>query len=208
MHHFVKISVLLMLVAVLVGYTYVRAQDLLMSKPGTSVAEVEVNAPPPAATALVAHALKASYFDAAAGNVASCGSLNCSASVTMFNESIKCPAVAGNTCTFQIAIASGVQVAGNSGGLGEEGRYQFLVDGAAPSSGTDPSGFYEWSINEPNSGALFGTSSSVAGRIKNTVSSQAHTVAVNLGCLEIGRDSQGCVAVANFPSLHIAVFTP
>lgn len=194
MHRFAKISVLLVLFAVSAGYTYVRAQDL--------------NAPAPTAKALVAHALKASYFDAAAlGTVASCGALNCSASVTMFNESIKCPAVAGNTCTFQIAIASGVQVAGNSSGLGEEGVYQFLVDGAPPSSGTG-SGFYEWSINEPNSGALFGTSSAVAGKVKNTVSGQAHTVTVNLGCFELGRDSQGCVAVANFPSLHIAVFTP
>lgn len=207
MHRCVKIGALVALVLTLARYAHVSGQELFTTQPEISAEQVHVNTAP---RVLTPHTLKASYFDATPlGLVASCGSLNCSASTTMFNESVKCPALAGKKCTFQVAIASDVQVAGNSGAFYETGDFQFLIDGTAPNSGgTDQFGFYPWELNAPNSGALFGTSSGISGTVKNTVANQAHTIVVNLGCSDNGRDSQGCVAVANFPSLHIAVLTP
>jgi hypothetical protein len=195
MNRLVKIMLLVALAAALAGaYTYVAAQESL-------------TAPPPA---LTTHTLKGTYFDVGHGTTASCSSSGCTATAIAFNESIKCPAVAGKTCTFQITIESQNQVGGLSGSTGEYGFYQFLVDGVAPSPGpTQPTGFYYWIGGYPvNFGAVIGLSAAVTATVQNTVANQVHSITEGVGCAEVVGDPSGCSGFQGLSNLQIAVTTP
>jgi hypothetical protein len=192
-----RVAKILLLVAVafaLIGtYAFVSAQD---SDP----------APPPA---LTPHTLKTAYFDTnSVLLVASCNTAHCTAITTPFTETIKCPAVAGKTCTFQVTIESANNVQNGSGlsNESEDGIWQFLVDGSAPIPGpTNSQGLQDWFLG-PTS--LIGTSYAVTATVKNTVSSQSHNISVGFGCKEVVGDPRGCIAQMGFANLQIAVFTP
>jgi hypothetical protein len=192
-----RVAKILLLVAValaLIGtYAFVSAQD-------------SDSAPPPA---LTAHTLKTTYFDTSNGGLdAICNTSGCTAITTAFTETIKCPAVAGKTCTFQVTIESGNTVQGLSGQGGQLGVYQFLVDGSAPNPGaTDPQGLVLWLFTAPNAMAV-GTSYAVTATVKNTVSNQSHNISVGFGCKDVQGDPKGCEAQQAFANLQIAVFTP
>jgi hypothetical protein len=211
MKRFVRIMLVVALAGVLAGtYMYVSAQDSLSGHAGMPAVRRTGDAqaaPPPV---LATHVLKASYFDTSSSAVtASCSFSFCTATATVFNESIKCPVVAGKTCTFQITIESGNTVVGNSGTINEEGVYQFLVDGVAPSPGpTDGSGLYLWTSAQPIFGAVFGTSYAVTATVRNTVANQAHSITEGIGCFEVTGDASGCSATQGFSNFQIAVTTP
>jgi hypothetical protein len=211
MKRFVRIMLFVALAGVLAGtYMYVSAQDSLSGHAGMPAVRGTVNAPAAPPPALTTHTLKGTYFDTGGGITASCSSSGCIATATVFNESIKCPALAGKTCTFQITIESQGHVGGNSGSTGEDGFYQFLVDGVAPSPGpTDSSGLYSWSALQPvNSLANIGTSYAVTATVRNTVANQVHSITQGIGCEELAGDPNGCSATQGFSNFQIAVTTP
>ena len=154
--------------------------------------------------------LKATYSDSGAAVItATCGSFHCfAAPVTIYSYQLTCPVVAGGSCTYDIQIAGQVKTDLNlNGGSGEEGLYQFLVDGKAPNGGgTDASGFYAWQAGGPT--FVFGTSYNVHSKVKNTVANQKHTVTVKLSCLEILGDNGGCNAQAGPQTLVVSIWTP
>jgi hypothetical protein len=143
------------------------------------------------------------------GVLASCNSAECIQFEPMFTEQVVCPVERGDSCMFQITIESQNKV-GSIGNHtnGENGLYEFSVDGAAPTPGpVDANGCYSWSHDQPNSGATIGTSYAVTAIVKNAVAKQAHSVEVLIGCQESKGDVFGCSASAGLANLQVAVYT-
>jgi hypothetical protein len=166
-----------------------------------------------APSSLKKHALKGTYFDTSSpGASAFCSSASCSAFAAIYSESIVCPVAAGAKCTYQLTIQSQSQAGSNDGNVGEEGVYQFLVDGVAPIPGPvgpPPCSCYTWSgASRQFSFAIRGTSYAVTATVKNTTANQAHTIAVNIGCNEVQGNASGCFANSGFANLSIATYAP
>ena len=162
--------------------------------------------------ALTKHVLKATYFDASSPGVsASCGSAGCSAFASIYTESVACPQAAGTTCTYQITIQSQSRAGSNDGKLGEEGVYQFFVDGATPNPGpvSASCSCYTWSgASQKFSLPVRGTSYAVTATVTNATAGQSHSIAVNVGCNELHGNVSGCFAGSGFANLNISVFAP
>lgn len=153
--------------------------------------------------------LRATYSDTLSSTLfASCGSAGCEATpVNIFTHSLVCPAVAGAHCTYDIQEAGQVESGGNSIFSGEDGLYQFFVDGAIPNGGgTDGNGFYAFQLGGPE--FLFGTSYNVHSTVTNTIANQQHTITVNLSCFDLLGDSAGCFGESGFQTLVVRVWTP
>ena len=154
--------------------------------------------------------LKATYSDSGSpgGLFPSCGSAHCtSPAVTIYSYNITCPGLAGKTCTYDIQIAGQVMSGGNSDAVGEDGLYQFLIDGAVPTGGgTDSNGFYSWQYGGPE--FAFGTSYNVHSHVTNDIASQAHNITVSVACNEIDGDPNGCFAYSGFQTIVIRVWAP
>jgi hypothetical protein len=165
-----------------------------------------------APTSLTKHVLKATYFDTFSSVAsASCSSAGCSAYAPIFSESIVCPKLAGGQCTYQVTIQSQNNAGSNDNKIGEQGVYQFLVDGVAPSPGPvgSPCSCYTWSGASRNfSFAIRGTSYAVTATVTNATNSQAHSIAVNIGCTEVQGNASGCFANTGFANLAVATYTP
>jgi hypothetical protein len=162
--------------------------------------------PPPAVTAK--ETLQATYLSSSSTGVSATCSVNgcLSSSVPLYTSSIICPARAGKTCTYDVLIAGQVKTGGNNTDAGDNGLFQFLVDGVPPSGGgTDSTGLYSWQfIGEE---LMWSSSYDVHSTVKNTVANQAHTVTVNLAC-EDDLFANGCFADAGFTTLTVRVWTP
>jgi len=178
---------------------------------GTLTFTPQLNGRPGASTP-INHALKGTIFDASSpGASASCSSAGCSAYAQMYLESVVCPRTAGSTCTYQITIQSQNHAGSNDGKLGEEGLYQFLVDGVAPTPGPVASSCacYTWSgASRLFSLPIRGTSYAVTATVTNNSANQAHSIAVNIGCSETHGNISGCFAGSGFANLSIATYTP
>jgi hypothetical protein len=152
------------------------------------------------------------FFDTNSSTInASCATGLCIDFTTIFAEQVVCPVERGDSCTFQITIESQNEVGSGSGLNGEDGLYQFNVDGAAPNPGpvdtANGCNCYSWSIYQPNSGARIGTSYAVTATVKNTTNRQKHSVEVSIGCAEFLGDPLGCYANTHFANLQVAVYT-
>jgi hypothetical protein len=162
--------------------------------------------------ALVKHVLKGTYVDTSSpGASASCSSSGCSAFASIYLENIVCPKVAAAKCTYQITIQSQSRAGSNDGTVGEEGVYQFFVDGAMPTPGpvSASCSCYTWSGGSRSfSLPVRGTSYAVTATVTNATANQAHSIAVNIGCNEINGNASGCFAGSGFANLAIAVFAP
>jgi hypothetical protein len=165
-----------------------------------------------APTALPKHVLKATYFDTFSSvATASCISAGCSAYAPIFSESVICPKLAGGKCTYQVTIQSQNNAGSNDNSVGEQGVYQFLVDGVAPTPGPvgSPCSCYTWSGASRNfSFAIRGASYAVTATVTNASDNQAHSIAVNIGCTEVQGNASGCFANTGFANLGIAAYTP
>jgi hypothetical protein len=131
--------------------------------------------------------------------------------VPMFKPiQVTCPAAIGKTCTLNITLDAKTYINGCTSGCngGDEGRYQFLVDGEAPMPGpTDRQGFYIFSIY----GAAFYNTrvsypASVVGRVTNS-RSKDHKIEVNVSCTDASQLSY-CEATAHWSTMRIDVFEP
>ena len=164
-----------------------------------------------APTSLTKHMLKGTYFDTSSSLAsASCSSAGCGAYAPIFSESIVCPAMAGGKCTYQVTIQSQNNAGSNDSKVGEQGVYQFLVDGVAPNPGPvgSPCSCYTWSGASRNfSFAIRGTSYAVTATVTNATSNQTHSIAVNIGCTENHGNTSGCFATTGFANLGIATYT-
>jgi len=137
----------------------------------------------------------------------SCGVSSCLADpVTIFNTNVTCPVVAGKTCTYDVQIAGQVFSTGETIEEGENGLYQFLVDGLIPTGGgTDVNGFYSWQFLGP--AFTFGTAYNVHSKVTNSSANEKHNIAVNLTC-EDDIGATGCFAEASLQTITVRVMTP
>jgi hypothetical protein len=179
------------------------AQDRAAHNPEFSKPGQATEAP----TTLKKEVLKASYFDSSAADVfAYCVSAGCFATTNIYTENLTCPGSVGKTCTYEVVIDSQVLSSGFSKPTGEEGLYQFLIDGAVPNGGGTLGSYYLWQNGGPS--FLFTASHSVHGQVTNSAANQAHSVVVNVECSEILSDPAGCYAESNNASLTVRVLTP
>ncbi len=161
----------------------------------------------------VRETLRASYSDSSAPEkVATCASAQCSSGTTaIYAENFTCPAAAQKSCTFDIQIAGEVFSTGVSINAGENGLYQFLIDGLPPNgggtgAGTDPKGFYSWQFGGPS--FLFGTSYNVHSTVTNSSANQQHVILVGLACQDTVSDPNGCFVTTLSQALVVRVWTP
>jgi hypothetical protein len=165
----------------------------------------------PAVTA-TRHLPIGTLFDASSpGAAASCSSAGCSAFASIYSETVTCPRSAGATCTFQVTIHSQVNAGSNDSTLGEEGVYQFLVDGAAPTPGPvgNACSCFAWSGSSRQfSLPIRAASYAVTATVTNTTNNQAHPIAVNIGCNEVHGNASGCFANSGFANLSITTYVP
>ena len=161
---------------------------------------------------LVKHVLVATFFDTTSpGASASCNSVGCSAYAPIYLEKIICPRASGATCTYQITIQSQNAAGSNDGTVGEEGVYQFLVDGKAATPGPLGAGCacYTWSgAGNGASLPIRGTSYSVTATVTNSSANQSHSIKVNIGCNELNANNSGCFAASGFANLSVATYGP
>jgi hypothetical protein len=150
------------------------------------------------------HVGNTTYYASSNGATASCGTAFCIATpANIFTQSIQCPGAIGVKCTFEVDVAGQHSVFP----AGEDGLYQFLIDGAIPTGGgTDGSGFYAWEIF--GAGGEYTSAYSVTSQVQNTVASQFHSVVVNIGCQDIEGNAGGCSDTAGFTNLTIRQFKP
>jgi hypothetical protein len=126
---------------------------------------------------------------------------------------VTCPAATGKTCTLGISLDAKTQVSIQDGNSGEEGIYQFLMDGAPPVPGpTDEQGFYIFTIyaaafdNYPQQTRL-SYPASLVGAVKNSGSSKDHVVKVSVSCVDVLKQG-GCEVDAHWSTMRIDVFEP
>lgn len=167
--------------------------------PGT-ILQHKTSVRPPA---LANHLLKKTLFDSSSGGTgASCSTAGCISVVNVYTETVACPGAAGTFCTFDIRIENQASVSP----AGEDGIYQFLIDGAIPNQGgTDGSGFEAWEIF--GAGGQYNPAYSVRHQVLNSVSNQSHTITVNNGCAEV-LGNAGCSGSSGFASLTINIYKP
>ena len=163
-------------------------------------------------TSLTKHVLKATYLDTFSSvAAATCSSASCIAFAPIFSESIACPRPAGGQCTYQVTIQSQNNAGSNDNSVGEEGLYQFFVDGITPSPGPVASSCscYTWSGASRNfSFPIRGTSYAVTATVTNATANESHSIAVNIGCSEAQGNASGCFANTGFANLAVATYTP
>jgi hypothetical protein len=150
------------------------------------------------------HVLSYTYFDASASNItSSCSTAFClSTPANMYTYITSCPAPAGAKCTFELRIAALTQVSVP----GEDGLYQFLIDGAAPTGGgTDSSGFYAWEVFGGK--GEYTSTYNVASQVTNSVSNGSHIISVSLACRE-NMGASGCTASTGLTSFRLRVLKP
>jgi hypothetical protein len=169
--------------------------------PGVLVSRQE--APTVEPLVLTKHVGDTNYYFLGPGTSASCSSADCQATANIFTESIECPGAVNVECTFEIDVAGQHQVSP----AGEDGLYQFFIDGAIPSGGgTDGSGLYAWEIN--GAAGKYTSAYGVTSQVKNTKANELHSIVVNIGCAEIESNSGGCSDSTGFHQLTIRVLKP
>jgi hypothetical protein len=126
---------------------------------------------------------------------------------------VTCPAGFGKTCTLNVALVAKTFVFPCESGCtgGNEGMYQFLIDGKAPVPGpTDDKGFYVFSIYGVGFYSPYDTRvsypASIVGKVTN-LRSKDHKIAVSVSCADVTRLSL-CEASAHWSTMRIDVFEP
>jgi hypothetical protein len=148
------------------------------------------------------HVLNSVFYDSSGGLNASCGATGCEAMAPIFNESISCPGAIGAKCTYEVRIAGQTVV----NPAGENGLFQFLIDGAIPTGGgTDGNGLWTWEIF--GAGGQYSSAYSVTSQVKNSSANQSHSIAVNLVCID-SLGAGGCDATTGFSTLVVRVLKP
>jgi len=119
---------------------------------------------------------------------------------------VTCPAAMAKTCTLHIALDSKTEISPYA-----KGRYQFLLDGAAPMPGpTDEHGFYLFTLYV--AGEYYPEEerqsypATVVGKVTNS-QSKDHKLEVSVACT----DAAGlglCAATAHWSTMRIDVFEP
>jgi len=205
------------MLALVVALAAIGSVVALSSKAGSQDSRLEglpgvpahrVGAGAAASAALSNHALTGTFLDVnPAGASTSCGSAGCVATpATIFSEHIKCLGAAGTKCVFQITMASQNLVNSNDppANPGEEGVYQFLVDGAPPNPGpTGVGGFYFWTFGQ-GAAVYAAVSTAVTASVTNSTANQSHSISVGVSCEEILGDGTGCFEATSFSNLQIA----
>lgn len=160
----------------------------------------------PSAKGLVRHVLKDNYYDASSsGSNPSCGAAGCIATATIYSERIPCLGTRAAICTYEINIAALTSVS-QSGGGGNEGVYQFLIDGANPTGGgTDGSGYYAWGSA---GGPAVTSTYTVTSQVTNTKLNELHSIVVRFGCSAGSDNTGGCSAMSGAASLTVRVLNP
>jgi hypothetical protein len=107
-----------------------------------------------------------------------------------------------------VQIDGQVETQGNSIVSGENGLYQFLLDGVPVTvSGADGNGFYSFQLLGP--AFTFSSSYNLNFPVTNTkAGNQIHQVNVNLACEEVIDDPDGCFVSALSQAVAIRVYTP
>jgi hypothetical protein len=119
----------------------------------------------------------------------------------IFLETIVCPGPAGIKCTYEVQISGQTSVAGP----GNNGLFQFLVDGAPPTGGgTDPNGFYSYEIHGAQ--GIYTSSYEVVSTVTNTAVNQVHRVDVFISCDDLGLG--GCNGSIGLGNLIIRQLKP
>jgi hypothetical protein len=135
-----------------------------------------------------------------------CGLKNCTATRSMFPVlKMKCPGVAGTTCTYQVHVNAQLHVSSMDAGL-----FRFMINGQpASSGGTDSNGYVSWTNADPDSGIVTwdARSYSVVVDVSNNTPDELHAIQVFFGCTD--SDSSGsCDVASGFSSLTADVYTP
>lgn len=151
------------------------------------------------------HVLNGTYYDSNNSSqiISGCSTTDClSTPAPIFTESIPCSGATGTKCTYEVNIAAQTFV----NFPGDEGLYQFLIDGAAPTGGgTDSSGFYSWEVDGAT--GWYTSAYFVTSQVQNTSTNQSHSIAVNVACLDVNLNG-GCAAFIAFRSLTVRVLKP
>jgi hypothetical protein len=152
------------------------------------------------------------FVVARTNTMASCQGEGCVAKpVPMFKPiHVICPAAIDNSCTLNITLDAHAGINSDEDVLGDEGRYQFLVDGAAPVPGPTDGGFYTFSAYSGGFQSSFDTrqsySASVVGRVINSRSKE-HKIEVSVSCKDVSLLG-GCSATTHYSTMRIDVFEP
>lgn len=98
---------------------------------------------------------------------------------------VKCPAGAGEMCTFAVHVDAGMRASPLT-----EGVFRYVGDAQttiADAQGTGNPGFYMWSLATGTAEAGFVSAShTFVALVKNTRNSQKHRVEIDLGCFTSG----------------------
>jgi hypothetical protein len=148
------------------------------------------------------HVLNSVLYDSSIGAFASCSTTGCTATANIFTENIACPGPAGTKCTYEVDIAAQTEISS----AGEDGLFQFLIDGAAPNGGgTGGDGLY--SVEDLGAAGLYTNAYTVTSQVQNASTNQSHSIVVNIGCIDtlgVG----GCTGTAGFSDLTVGVLKP
>lgn len=135
-----------------------------------------------------------------------CSFKNCTTTRSMFPIlKMKCPGVAGTTCTYQVHVNAQLHVSTMDSGV-----FRFMINGQpASSGGTDSNGYVSWTNADPDSGVITwdARSYSVVVDVSNATQDELHAIQVFFGCTD--SDSSGsCDVSSGFSSLTADVYTP
>lgn len=120
------------------------------------------------------------------GTLASCDECDNGAFTALVTPlQVKCPAKAGEICTFAVHVDAGLRASPLA-----EGVFRYVGDAGttiADAQGTGNPGFYMWSLatGTPVAGFISASHTFVA-LVKNTKNSQKHLVEVDVGCFGTG----------------------
>lgn len=148
------------------------------------------------------HILKGTYFETnGLSQVTQCSTFGCRALSPMVpTTSIVCPALANQTCTYNIFAQGSLHVT-----FGDSQFFRFLIDRAAPNPGPT---FSDGTVIFEQIPPAF-ESAAVTGIVTNGVDNQAHVIRVDFGCEDnVTSPNVGCVANIQLPSVRIDVFRP
>jgi hypothetical protein len=148
------------------------------------------------------HVLNSTLYDSSNGNTASCSTIGCFVTAPLFTENIACPGPAGTKCTYEVDIAAQTEVSV----AGEDGVFQFLIDGASPNGG-GIGGDGLFSVEDQGAAGLYTSAYTVTSQVQNASTNQSHSIVVNIGCIDtlgVG----GCTGTAGFSDLTVGVLKP
>ena len=136
--------------------------------------------------------------------LAGCNTVDCRGTAPVFKPKIQCPVALNSTCTYQIQVYGQVSLTPE-----DSGYYRFLINGAAPTVGTqtDSDGYFLWALGPLNPYEQ-AQSYAVVTTVKNGMSAnQNHGVEVDISCIDFSGDGY-CGVQFLSGELRVDVFVP